>query len=444
MKRVVYNILIFCSIAFLIQSCEYREVYDAGSEYPEDKVYIAGVYESVIYKVDAIRETENAPFRYKIDAQNNRLLIPMGVYRGSVWSKKEVTVNLAVSNDTIQGLIESEALVDDDGSVPEILPEGKYTFDEVLHFDKGEDLAITNLSIDIPFLLENLDKRYALGIKIVSSNVDINESKSLIVFDIKAGLIEAQPDFTYEIDEDNPLKIWLTNTSVFCLDYEWDFGDGSPTINEQDPESHEFPTTGRYNVKLTSTGTRGNKVVMTKLVHIWEVITEEFIKNSGNPFVKAGLVSGRVDCLKDWECTENVKTTYNKAKDIYVGGYQGDNGGVMDFYANTATFGALENAKIYQTVALPAGTYNAGFIPYRMDGESNCYFVIYQGNTLPDMEQIESDPNVLGYLHWDETVTLTQQSVEFDVPSDTDVTIGFVVSEPADSRVKIKSVSLAR
>ena len=69
--------------------------------------------------------------------------------------------------------------------------------------------------------------------------------------------------------------------------------------------------------------------------------------------------------MKDWSCTENVKSTYNSSKKIYVGGYQGDNGGVMDFYANKATGGALTNAKIYQSVDLPAGTFNAGFIPFR-------------------------------------------------------------------------------
>ena len=58
-------------------------------EYPVDKVYIAGTYESIIYKVDQIVETENAPFRYKIDVENNKVLIPLGIYRSSVWSNND-------------------------------------------------------------------------------------------------------------------------------------------------------------------------------------------------------------------------------------------------------------------------------------------------------------------------------------------------------------------
>ena len=444
MKKIIYKALSVLTVSILLYACEYREVYDAGSEYPNDKVYIAGVYETLIYKVDQIIESPNEPFRYIIDAGNNKLLIPIGIYRGSVWSKGNVVVELGVDNDTIPGLIESEELVDEDGSIPEILPEGKYQLDTQVNIAKGEDLGMSNLAIDIPFLLSNLDKRYALGVKILSSNVDINESKSLIVLDIKAGLIEAQPDFTFEVDEKDPLKIHISNTSVFCLNYEWDFGDGSEIVTEQDPKEHVFPGVGIYNVKLTSKGTRGNLVTVTKVIHIWEDITDEYIKNSGAPFVKAGLVSGRVDCLKDWSCTENVKSTYNSSKKIYVGGYQGDNGGVMDFYANKATGGALTNAKIYQSVDLPAGTFNAGFIPFRFDGKSDGYLVVTKGSELPDIENMMTDPDVLAYLHWDETTPLTKQGVEFNLASAGTVTIGFVVSNEEGARVKIKSVSLEK
>ncbi len=444
MKKIVNRILLLGAVAAMFSACEYRDVYDAGSQYPNDKVYIAGVYESVIYKVDELITSEDAPFRYKIDAENNKLLIPLGVYRGSVWSKKDVVVELGVDNDTIQGLIESEELVGEDGGIPEILPEGKYSFDSEIRIGSGEDLGITNLAVDIPFLLENLDKRYVLGIKIVDSNVDINEDLSVIVFDITAGLIEAQPDFTYTIDEDDPLKILITNTSLFCLDYEWDFGDGSPAMTEEDPKEHVFPAVGIYDVKLTSKGTRGNLVTMTKQVHIWENITEQYIKNSGAPFVRAQLVSGRVDCLKDWDCTENVKSTYNKSKDLYVGGWQNTNGGVMDFYANEATGGALANAKIYQSFELPAGAFNAGFLPSRFIGECDGYFVVARGTSLPDAEDMASDPDVLAFVQWDETAEITQHSMEFSLEAAGTVTMGFVVSAPVDSRVQIRSVSLSK
>ena len=437
MKKMIYRALSLL-LVILLHACEYKDIYDAGSEYPVDKVYIAGTYESIIYKVDQIVETENAPFRYKIDVENNKVLIPLGVYRSSVWSNNDVSVELGIDNDTIPALIDSEELVGEDGTIPEILPADKYRLDTEIHIAKGEDLGQLNLTVDIPFLLDNLDKRYVLGIRILNSNAEINEKMSLIVVDITAGFIEPQPDFTFEMDEKKPFEVSFSNKSVFCLDYEWDFDDGSSTVNEKEPQKHVFPGVGIYNVKLTSKGTRGNLVTKEKVVHIWEDITDIYIKNGGNPFQKAGLVSG------DWTCTENVLSTYNSSKKIYVGGYQGDNGGVMDFYANKATTGALENAKIYQTTDLPEGAYYAAFVPFSFVGKNNCYFVVAKGVELPDIDDVESNPNVIAYLHWDETIEITKQGMEFEVLASGPVTIGFVVSNDEGGRVKIKSVSLAK
>ena len=443
MKKMIYKALALL-LVILLHACEYKDIYDAGSEYPVDKVYIAGTYESIIYKVDQIVETENAPFRYKIDVENNKVLIPLGIYRSSVWSNNDVSVELGIDNDTIPALIDSEELVGEDGTIPEILPADKYRLDTEIHIAKGEDLGQLNLTVDIPFLLDNLDKRYVLGIRILNSNAEINEKMSLIVVDITAGFIEPQPDFTFEMDEKKPFEVSFSNKSVFCLDYEWDFDDGSSMVNEKEPQKHVFPGVGIYNVKLTSKGTRGNLVTKEKVVHIWEDITDIYIKNGGNPFQKAGLVSGRVDCLKDWTCTENVLSTYNSSKKIYVGGYQGDNGGVMDFYANKATTGAFENAKIYQTTDLPEGAYYAAFVPFSFVGKNNCYFVVTKGVELPDIDDVESNPNVIAYLHWDETTELVKQGMEFEVSASGPVTIGFVVSNDEGGRVKIKSVSLAK
>ena len=55
-----------------------------------------------------------------------------------------------------------------------------------------------------------------------------------------------------------------------------------------------------------------------------------------------------------------------------------------------------------------------------------------------------ADPDVLAYLHWDETTPLTKQGVEFNLASAGTVTIGFVVSNEEGARVKIKSVSLEK
>jgi len=434
---VVFSLTVF-------NACEYKDVADA--DYPDEQVYIGGTYGNLIYKIDQITENENSPFRYTIDPANNRLVIPLAICRAAVASKTNVSVQLEIDNDTIAPLIESEVLVTEGDIVPDILPANKYELNTDVQIKKGEELGKFELSVDIPFLLNNLDKRFVLGIKIMDSNAKINESMSLIVVDILAAFVEANPDFTFEMNEKKPLDVAFKNTSTFCLDYEWDFGDGSPVINEKDPGTHTFPGVGIYNVKLTSTGTRGNTVTETKIVHIWEDVTTEYLVNPGNPFERAGLVSsGRVDALADWSYTQNVLSTYSSANDIYIGGFQLDNGGVMDFYANKSTGGALINAKIYQPVAsLPSGTYYAGFTPFSFTGVNDCYFVVTKGNTLPDIENLATDPDVIGYYNWNENIAEDKYGVEFELTQPQDITIGFVVSNEEAARVKIKSVFLSR
>lgn len=448
MKDILFNrtckcVLLFITFA-LMSACEYKDVFDA--EYPAEQVYITGTYESIIYKVDKIIEKENAPFRYKIDLENNKLIIPLAVYRSSVKSETELLVKLGIDNDTIPVLIENDAFSGDNGSiVPEILPADKYTFETEIVISKGEELGAFELQVDIPFLLENLDKRYVLGISLLDANAKINEKMNLIVVDLLAAFVEANPDFNFVMNNKKPLEVAFANTSKHCLTYEWDFDDGSPVLNDIDPLLHTFPDVGIYNVKLTSKGTRGNFVTITKVVHIWENITSQYVKNAGDPFLKEGVVTGRVDNLADWLYTQNVLSTYNSTKKIYIGGYQMDNGGVMDFYANKSTGGALKNAKIYQTItSLPMGSYNAGFTPYKFEGENDCYFVVTKSATLPDIESIADDPDVIGYYHWNESIEEKQYGVEFSLDMPQDVTIGFVVSNTEGSRMKIKSVSLSK
>ena len=95
----------------MFSACEYREVYDAGSQYPNDKVYIAGVYESVIYEVNELIESEDAPFRYKIDAENNMKRKPISFYvtkekkteppfENAYWNHKEKGIYVDIDTNT--------------------------------------------------------------------------------------------------------------------------------------------------------------------------------------------------------------------------------------------------------------------------------------------------------------------------------------------------------
>lgn len=65
--------------------------------------------------------------------------------------------------------------------------------------------------------------------------------------------------FQHEVDEENFLKVSFTNFSQNAVEYSWDFGDGSETTTEENPE-HIFPESGVYVVTLTAIGADGTSV----------------------------------------------------------------------------------------------------------------------------------------------------------------------------------------
>jgi len=441
----ISKILLLFAVVGFTMSCEYKEIYDAN--YPDPEVYMLGVKDGVIYKVDEIIEEEDVLSRYTLDLDNNKIIIPLGVYRSATTSKGNASVSLGTDNDTIQKLIDNEELIEtgDDGSIsiPEILPQSAYTLPDKVEIKGGEEVGHIELAIDIPFLLENMDKRYVLAVKITDSSIKVSETMNTIVVDLNTAIMDAHPDFNFKIDRNNRFKVSFTNSSQHSLSYEWDFGDGSEIIKNKNPEPHIFPGEGTYYVKLSAEGIRGNMTTITKRVIIWNDVTTDFVLDPGNPFMRANISSGRVDDLAIWNFTPNVQTT--KSGDIYVGGWQNDNNGVIDFYANTEP---MVNAKVYQPITIPAGAYYAGFRPYSLVlGNSECYFVVTKGNIIPDIESLATDPDVIGFYHWDSELERGDEfGVEFDVTSQQTLTIGFVVSASNENspkgRVKIESVFL--
>ncbi len=58
--------------------------------------------------------------------------------------------------------------------------------------------------------------------------------------------------FEYAPDCNNPLQFTFTDNSVQATSWNWDFGDGT-TSSAQGPLVHNFPSSGSYNVSLTTT-----------------------------------------------------------------------------------------------------------------------------------------------------------------------------------------------
>lgn len=443
MNHLINKLGLFLLLAGVLCSCEYKDIADTG--YIETEVYMQGARQG-IYKVDDLTKEDYGDYRYKVDLENNQLIIPLSVYRAGVNRKGAISVIMGIDNDTVRSLINSGALMDEgETETPEIYPSEGYTLPSNVEIGDGEDIGRVNLALDIPFIIANMDKRYVLAVKIEDANVKISDKYSTIIVDFNTRFVIPHPKFSFAISKTNPLQVSFTNLTTFAISYEWEFEPGK-TSAETNPGNYTFPGVGVYPVTLKAKGITGAEYTETQIVTIWEKITDLYIKNPGNPFERAFVApAGRVDILEDWKYTPNVLSTTTRVdgENVQVGGYHMDNDGVIDFYASN-TGGALKNAKIYQTFTLPAGKYKAGFTPYSFTGTNECYYVVATGNELPDIEGIATDANVLVTYHWDSDIANEEYSVMFELEQEKTVTLGFVVNSEPRGRVKIESVSLAR
>lgn len=73
-------------------------------------------------------------------------------------------------------------------------------------------------------------------------------------------------DFQYEISEDNNLEVSFTNNSENAETYEWAFGDGE-TSTEENPV-HTYAEAGSYDVVLTATNADGVSVDAKKTIEV--------------------------------------------------------------------------------------------------------------------------------------------------------------------------------
>jgi PKD repeat protein len=76
-------------------------------------------------------------------------------------------------------------------------------------------------------------------------------------------------NFTFSFDNADNKKVFFNNTSLMSEKYQWNFGDGSATSDDQSP-SHVYSTLGTYTVTLTAIGITGDedKNVKTEVITI--------------------------------------------------------------------------------------------------------------------------------------------------------------------------------
>ncbi|MBC7745023.1 MAG: PKD domain-containing protein [Flavobacterium sp.] len=113
------------------------------------------------------------------------------------------------------------------------------------------------LAIDLPFLLNNPNKAYAIGVSISSTERKVNTSLNTTIVYINTSFLIPVANFTFAKDAVDAKKINFTNTSGYGVSYNWNFGDGSAVSTEKSP-IHIYASAGTYTVTLTTAGVTGD------------------------------------------------------------------------------------------------------------------------------------------------------------------------------------------
>lgn len=166
-------------------------------------------------------------------------------------------------------------------------------------------------------------------------------------------------------------------------------------------------------------------------------ITQFYIKNPGNPFLRSDNGTGKWGLPKDWQYNTNV-INQDGGKG---GGWSSDNGGVIHFESRDWSGDGVKNGKVYQSFTLQAGTYALDFVTQGYGGNINAYEVVAAGTSLPDIDQLSSS-NTLALFHGDQNSIGNTHTLSFSLAQTTVVTIGWVVSTESTTYLQFKNVKL--
>jgi hypothetical protein len=165
--------------------------------------------------------------------------------------------------------------------------------------------------------------------------------------------------------------------------------------------------------------------------------TSMYLKNTGEEGsgISGTVVEGNFGFPNDWFVSEEVKVD---------GGKQGWSRTDKAFYFESLKDGNIDNGKVYQTIRLPKGKYTAsynclkGFPSSGNLDKVDIYFTAAKGQTLPDIQNLETDDTTLSFYRIEKGVPVrgwTKHDITFSVDEeDMEITLGFVMNlKTADS-----------
>jgi len=257
-------LLLLVVFTYNMSSCDYEEF--KPTEYTASKLYMPAAVRGV-FTIDNVPQrvewlpTPGYEYDFKIDKENNKFIVPLGVYRSGIERKGNINVNIEVRNDTINMLRLSEEIPES----TEILPASQYNLPTSVTVEDGRELGGFDLEINLDYLLSRPNEIFALGVGISSDELEVNMSISTTIIVIYTKLLIPTADFSYSI---NGKTVTFSNNSTFGMNYFWNFGDGERrTVKNL---SHTYSSSGNYIVTLTTKGILGsmNQAIAEKVVVI--------------------------------------------------------------------------------------------------------------------------------------------------------------------------------
>lgn len=292
--------------------------------------------------------------------------------------------------------------------------ENKSTNYKELEWRFGDDSLSTEVS---PTHMYFKDGTYEVNLK--ATALDGTTARKLLKVVIKPE--DVATINAVETGATNTVK-FTANSTANIASISWDFGDN--TQSEEISPSKVYEAGKLYTATMTVTTNKGSVATVKKLVSSNGTIidvTNDYLLNVGPKFIASERFGNRWGVVADWRVNAAVRQ-----RDGGMGGWDEWEGNSMSM----ESWGGepdINNGKIQQTLLneLPAGKYFYQMIFHDFQVKDQLYNVVAKGGELPDVDKIETDPNVLAFTKFMGNGPVIQTTA-FQMNTAGPVTIGFV------------------